>query len=68
MQDHSPNTDEQPTSLADLTVETVPLLPDNTADIEQPTLFAIMMIMEVPLPPWDLVEGSAAPGEPEPAA
>jgi hypothetical protein len=54
MQNHSPNPDEEPTLFADLTIETVPLPPDDApADEEQPSPLAECTVETVPLPPWD---------------
>jgi hypothetical protein len=55
MQHHSPNTDEQPSSFAELTIVELPLYPDGPADEEQPSPMAECTIEIVPLNPLDVV-------------
>jgi hypothetical protein len=57
MQHHWPDTDEQPTPLANLTIVEVPLPPDDPADAEQPSPLANLRIEMVPLG-WSAVSVS----------
>jgi hypothetical protein len=54
MKRHRPDTTEQPTSFANVTIVEEPLPPDDRTDCEQPTLAAELWIelriLEVPLP------------------